>query len=44
MQWDDFATTDFIHSSDRLDRAEVPRIVELVQSLGEGPETSCPQQ
>jgi hypothetical protein len=44
MQWDDLATTDFIHSSDRLDRAEVPRIVELVQSLGEGPETSCPQQ
>jgi hypothetical protein len=44
MQWDDFSTTDFIHSSDRLDSAEVPRIVELIQSLGSGPEVSCPTQ
>jgi len=43
MKWDDFVTSDFIHGSARLDGAEVPRIVELIRSLGEGPETPCPE-
>jgi len=43
MKWDEFVTSDFIHSGPRLDAAEVPRIAELIRSLGEGPEISCPE-
>jgi len=43
MHWDDSVTSDFIHGYARLDDGEVPRIGELIRSLGEGPETPCPE-